>query len=91
MSEYGRKFREAGTKQIDFYNSQYALNVVAVGDGTTTPTGTTYYKYGTVVTIQAIDGGQIFVNWTGSTVEDPNAATTTILVNGNLTVRANFA
>jgi len=60
--------------------------------GTTEPAiGNHSYTEGTVVNIIATPNqGYGFVNWTGD-VADPNAATTTVTMNGDQTVTANFA
>ena len=63
-------------------------NVTVPGEGEFGP-----YDYGTVVTITATpDAGSYFVNWTGNTgtIADPNAATTTITMNDNYFITANF-
>jgi len=60
---------------------------------TTPGEGAFNYECGTVVSLEASpDAGYHFVNWTGDvdTVEDVNAATTTITVNGDYSITANF-
>ncbi|MCJ7811747.1 FG-GAP-like repeat-containing protein [bacterium] len=61
------------------------------GWGTTTPAiGDHTYNSGEVINITAIPAaGYTFVNWTGD-VADPNSANTTVAMNGNRTVTANF-
>ncbi|MBT4485156.1 MAG: SUMF1/EgtB/PvdO family nonheme iron enzyme, partial [Candidatus Latescibacteria bacterium] len=72
---------------------QYTLTMAVnqTGWGTTTPSiGSHTYDEGSVVTITASPlFGYIFVNWTGN-VADVNSATTTVTMNGNTTVTANF-
>jgi uncharacterized repeat protein (TIGR02543 family) len=63
-------------------------SVAAPGEGTFT------YDPGSVIGLTAMpDSGYHFVNWTGDvgTIANVNSATTTITVNGNYSVRANFA
>jgi len=74
---------------------QYDLAVSsAAGGSVTTPTEGTYrYEAGTVVSLVATPAtGYQFVNWTGdvSTIANVNAATTTITVNGDYSITANF-
>lgn len=65
----------------------YTLTVVnGTGGGT--------YNAGVVVTIvaNAPPPGQVFLNWTGATVQDPNASTTTLTMPAaNTTVTANYS
>ena len=66
--------------------SKYALTVV-------NGSGSGSYAAGTVVTItaNAPPSGQSFVNWTGATVANPSAATTTLTMPAaNTTVTANY-
>jgi len=75
------------------------LTVSSTSGGTVTAPGTGNYIYscGNNITIEATaDTCYRFVNWTGSGVDagkvaDPNSATTTITLNDNYTVQANFA
>ena len=64
------------------------------GGSVTTPGEATYtYNTGTVVNLVATEGASYqFVNWTGdvSTVADVNAASTTITMNGDYSITANF-
>jgi hypothetical protein len=66
-----------------------------VGGSVTTPgVGTFTYNVGTVVNLVAsAAGGYRFVNWTGDvgTVANFNAAATSIAMNGNYSIAANFA
>jgi uncharacterized repeat protein (TIGR02543 family) len=69
------------------------MGVSPEGSGTTIPAiGTTSgYTAGTVVTISATaEEGYHFVDWTGD-VANPNSDSTTVTMNANKTVTANFA
>ncbi len=72
----------------------YTLTIAANGSGSTDPAaGTHSYAAGTVVNISATPAsGWQFVNWTGDVamIADANTATTTITMNGNYTITANF-
>jgi hypothetical protein len=72
----------------------YTLTVGVTGSGSTSPTaGQHTYAAGAVVSIIATPaGGYRFVNWTGNVVSvaNVNAASTTITVNGNYSITANF-
>jgi len=67
------------------------------GDVTTPGEGPFQYDNGTVVNLVATaDLSYHFVNWTGTAVDDgkvadPNSATTTVAMDGDYTVQANFA
>jgi hypothetical protein len=64
------------------------------GNGTTDPPeGLHDYPCTSTVSITAIPApGWLFVNWTGSSVEDPNSASTTVTLNAaNTTATANFS
>jgi hypothetical protein len=66
----------------------YTLTINTNGNGTVTGAGT--YEEGTVVDIMATpDEGWVFLSWSGD-VADPNAASTTVTMDGNKTVTANF-
>ena len=55
--------------------------------------GTFTYDAGTVVNLEALaDGAHVFENWTGdvSTIADVNSAITTITMNGDYNITANF-
>jgi len=76
-------------------HAQYNLTISsAVGGSVTTPgQGTFPYDAGTVVGLAAkADEGYRFVNWTGNvgSIANVNAASTTITVNGNYSITANF-
>jgi uncharacterized repeat protein (TIGR02543 family) len=75
--------------------TQYDLTISSTAGGsvTTPDEGTFTYDAGTVVGLEATpDAGYQFVNWTGDvgTVANVNAATTTITMNGNYAITANF-
>ena len=70
------------------------VNAGTGGTITAPATSPSTYDYGEVVAITASPNvGYHFVNWTGdvSTVADVNAASTTIAMNGNYVIAANFA
>ena len=73
----------------------YTLTYAVAGNGSLTAPATspTTHNSGAVVTITALaSAGSHFVNWTGdvTTVADVNAASTTITMNGNHSITANF-
>ena len=67
------------------------INILPQNSGTTDPSiGTHVYNEGTEVTITATPSeGYVFVNWTGD-VTNSNSASTTVTMDGNQTVTANF-
>jgi Leucine-rich repeat (LRR) protein len=74
---------------------QYSLTISSTtGGSVTTPgEGTFIRNAGTVVNLAATPaGGYAFVNWTGNvgTIANVNSAYTTITVNGNYSITANF-
>jgi len=71
---------------------QYTLTMAVSGSGTTTPAvGDHPYAGGTVVDITATPaGGWQFDSWTGA-VAAPTSATTTVTMNADKTVTANFS
>ncbi len=80
----------------NFAINTYTLTYTAGTGGTITAPATspTTHNFGAVVTITAAPSpGYHFVNWTGDvgTVADVNAASTTITMNGNYAITANFA
>jgi hypothetical protein len=80
----------AKTVTANFAPIQYALTVTAGTGGSATGSGT--FNQGSAQTITAIpDANHVFVNWTGSGINDPNSATTTVLIDAAKTVTANFA
>ena len=73
----------------------YTLIIASTSGGTvTTPgVGTFTYSAGTVVNLVATPAtNYTFVNWTGNvgTVANVNATSTTITMNGNYSITANF-
>ncbi len=80
--------------RADFEEGSYTLTIWVTGGGSTNPAdGEHTYSGGTVVPITAIPAvGYEFVNWTRDvdTVDDVNAATTTITMDGNYSIQANF-
>jgi Leucine-rich repeat (LRR) protein len=75
---------------------QYGLTISSTAGGwvTTPGQGTFTYGAGTVVNlVAAAVGGYRFVNWTGNvgTVANVSAASTTITMNSNYSITANFA
>jgi len=75
---------------------QYNLTISSTegGEVTTPGEGTFTYDEGTVVNLTAeADEGYQFVNWTGnvSAIADVNADATTITMNGDYSITANFA
>ena len=73
----------------------YTLTMAATGGGSINPAvGQHSYAAGTVVPIIAsAAGGFYFVNWTGNvgSIPNVNSASTTITMNGNYSITANFA
>jgi hypothetical protein len=73
----------------------YTLTMAATGGGSINPAvGQHSYAAGTVVSIIAsAAGGYYFVNWTGNggTIANVNVSSTTITMNGNYSITANFA
>jgi hypothetical protein len=69
----------------------YRLTVSTTGSGTTVPSaGEHFYAEGTVVDISATpDGGWQFSGWTDDAA-DPGAQTTTVTMDGDKTITANF-
>jgi hypothetical protein len=75
---------------------QYEVTISSGAGGSVTTPGEGKFTYdkGTVVNLVAVaDQGYRFVNWTGdvSTVANTNAASTTVTMNGDYSIRANFA
>lgn len=70
---------------------KYTLTMAVNGNGSTSPAvGQHTYEDGQVVTITATaDSGWAFDNWTGD-VADANSAATTVTMNADKTVTANF-
>ncbi len=75
----------------NFALDQFALTVLASPTAGGTVTGGGTFDYGTPAPITATaNPGYTFVNWTGSGIADPNAASTTATVDVAKTVTANF-
>ena len=75
--------------------TEFNLSISSTSGGTVTipREGTLTYVEGTVVDLVATpDTGYRFVNWTGDvdTIADPNAASTTVTMNGDYSITANF-
>ncbi|RME20707.1 MAG: hypothetical protein D6800_12880, partial [Candidatus Zixiibacteriota bacterium] len=79
------------TVTANFQRVEYQLTINSATGGTTSPAaGTHTYYSGDVVPLTATpDAGYHFVNWTGD-VADPNSASTTVLMDGDKSVTANF-
>jgi len=76
-------------------DNTYQLTISSTGGGTVTVPGegTRTYDAGTVVQLVATpDEGYEFREWTGDTghIADPNSASTTITMNGDYSIVANF-
>jgi len=74
---------------------EYNLAISSTTGGSVTTPGEGAYTYegGTVVNLAAVaEPGYDFANWTGdvATVSNVNASTTTITMNGNYSIRADF-
>ena len=77
---------------------QFTLTISSAGDGSVTDPGEGSFLYNDVtdVSIQATAGGSgYFVNWTGTAVDagkvaNPNSAGTTVTVDADYTIQANF-
>jgi len=78
-----------------FTTTPYSLTMAVNGSGSVSPSvGSHNYIGGTVVTITATPAaGYTFINWTGNTgtIADVNSATSTVTMNGDYTITANFA
>ncbi len=77
-------------------STSYSLTTRVAGSGTVTAPASSPSSYtsGTVVTLSAsASAGYHFVNWTGliNTVANPKSASTTVVMNGNYVIQANFA
>ena len=80
------------TVTANFTQVMRTLTLAVNGDGATTPlAGSSPFAQGAQVTISAVPAsGWQFVNWSGSAVADANAAITTLTMDGDKTVTANF-
>ncbi len=68
----------------------HTLTITTSGNGSTTGAGT--YAEGTVVNITATpDSGWQFVSWSGDAVANPSSASTTVTMDADKTVTANFS
>lgn len=76
---------------VAFANSGYQLDVAANGFGfISPPVGTYQLAEGLVVPVVATPGvGNTFLNWTGE-VDDPDAASTTVTMDGPRSITATF-
>jgi uncharacterized repeat protein (TIGR02543 family) len=84
----GDKTVTAHFEEIETYTLTTVVN--PPGGGTVIPSGSNDYNSGTVVNITATAAsGYTFLNWTGD-VTDPNSSSTTIIMNSDKTVTANF-
>jgi len=84
------------TVQANFAIDQRTLTVSSSGGGSVTQPGIGAFQYahGTVVDLNAVPSvGCHFVNWTGdtNTIADSNAAVTTITMDANYAIQANFS
>jgi hypothetical protein len=81
------------TVTANFAKYQYDLTVVSSPAEGGTVTGDGTYDCGTYqqITATPADACWYFVNWTGDGITDPNLATTTVHIDANKTVTANFA
>jgi hypothetical protein len=82
--------------QANFAIDQRSLTTSVTGSGTITQPGIGSFQYGhgTVVDLNAVPNvGYHFVNWTGDTgtIANVDAAVTTITMNGDYVIQANFA
>jgi 5-methylcytosine-specific restriction endonuclease McrA len=80
------------TVTATFSEITYTLTMEVTGNGSTTPAvGPHSFACGTVVDISAVaDEDWLFVSWTGD-VADPNLAETTVTMDSDKTVTAQFA
>ena len=80
------------TITANFSSAMPVLTMAVNGNGSTSPSvGSHTYKQGTVIPIAAIpDSGWQFDNWTGG-VANSNSAITTVTMNADKTVTANFS
>ncbi|HPG40862.1 MAG TPA: FlgD immunoglobulin-like domain containing protein [bacterium] len=82
---------ETVTAKFELEQSTLTISVNPVGTGSTTPMiGVHSYNTGTTVNLTATPiSGYRFVNWTGD-VANPNSASTSIVMNSNKAITANF-
>ena len=82
------------TLDVGEEDNDFRLTVLASANGSVIPSGTAVYVAGDEVNVRAIpDFGYDFEQWSGdtNTMADSNAAETTLIVNGNQSLTANFA
>ena len=76
------------------FKQQYTLNMNKAGNGTVSPqTGSHFYDGGQIVNLAAVPAnGWVFDGWTGdiASIANPGSPITTITMNGNYNVTANF-
>ena len=82
--------------QANFAINTYTLTITSGSGGTVTTPGIgtfgPYNAYQVVNLVATPDPNYHFVNWTGAgTIADPNAASTTIIMNYYYSIQANFA
>jgi len=80
--------------RANFVKYELTLSSTSGGSVTTPGEGTYTYEGGTVVNLVAVaEDGHVFANWTGdvATLSDVSASATTVTMNGNYSIRANFA
>jgi uncharacterized repeat protein (TIGR02543 family) len=83
------------TANFEQITPQFDLTISSTAGGTATAPGQGTFTYNQVTGVNLVAGaeeGYQFVNWTGdvSTIADVNAATTTITMNGDYSITANF-
>jgi hypothetical protein len=86
-------FLGAGVADCDGDTYQLTISSASGGSVATPGEGTFAYDAGIVVPLMATpDDGYQFLSWTGDIqhIGDPNAASTTIVMNGNYAILANF-
>lgn len=94
-----KRISGSGTFVLDTTAPLRTLSVTATAGGTATQPGTGSFEYegGTIVDLAATaDLNYHFVSWTGTAVDagkvaNPTSATTTVTMDGDYTVQANFA
>jgi hypothetical protein len=79
-----------------FTYNYYDLTVTNIGSGTTSPSGTTSVRHGTLTLIIATaNTGYHFTGWTTSgpeaTISSPGSSMTTLILTGPATITATFA
>lgn len=94
IAVYGHSSIRANFEQVS--PGQFSLTTSSTTGGSVTAPGegTLTYDDGAVVSLTATAAsGYHFVNWTGDvgTIDDANASSTTIVMNSNCSVRANFS